>query len=247
MLPLKLADLLGIDQEPKKVEIAPSLNSPTSSLSSQGPLPCPEPMHVSTSKLAIAAGSGNSNTGSVLHGTPNVRLADVTQPFLQAAPHTSTLDANKDSTQYAYNHTRREKARTLLIAYLPRCATDKDLERIFGGPKNVRSISIVRDARGVSKCYGFARFSSHEVARAALEACYQGSIILEDDNFKAWHLKASWARTEHKERHREMTSATNRHVCHEADAPVVAEGIAGKDVHSCQCMQESTLLPQSLL
>eukprot|EP00419_Tripos_fusus_P008187 CAMPEP_0172695442 /NCGR_PEP_ID=MMETSP1074-20121228/27361_1 /TAXON_ID=2916 /ORGANISM="Ceratium fusus, Strain PA161109" /LENGTH=199 /DNA_ID=CAMNT_0013516069 /DNA_START=56 /DNA_END=655 /DNA_ORIENTATION=- len=94
------------------------------------------------------------------------------------------------------NQTSIQTSRTLLVAYMPRHASKKEVEVIFRNFGIVLSAKIMRDRDRQSKCYGFVKFACHEAAAAALRACAKGHVILEDQDFKAWHLKASWARVE---------------------------------------------------
>jgi len=87
--------------------------------------------------------------------------------------------------------------RTLLVAYLPRCAAEHDLEQAFvlAGISGNLSVHVVRE-EGTSKCFGFVRFPTRDLARAVYEACQDGKIVIQDGDGKPWHIKASWARTE---------------------------------------------------
>jgi len=108
--------------------------------------------------------------------------------------------ASRDSKSIQCNRSKTAEPRTLLIAYLPRNASAQEVQSGFECFGTVCSATIMRDADGRSKCFGFVRFQSHATAAAALQACQKGRVILEGEGFKAWHLKASWARTEHLKR-----------------------------------------------
>jgi len=88
--------------------------------------------------------------------------------------------------------------RTLLVAYLPRCTKVHDVQNAFArvGVDGCRLVSIMLDENGVSKCFGFVEFSTCDTARAAMEACRHGQIILLDYKHKPWHVQADWAKAE---------------------------------------------------
>jgi hypothetical protein len=92
----------------------------------------------------------------------------------------------------------QRKSKTLLLAYLPRCATEKQVETALNASSigSPCSVKIVRKKDGESKCFGFARFPTCAAAKAALFVCEKGEIVLLDLAGKRWHIKASWARTE---------------------------------------------------
>jgi len=90
--------------------------------------------------------------------------------------------------------------RTLLVAYFPRCATEEDLGNAFAsaGIGAPCWASIMRDKTGLSKCFAFVEFSSHELAREAIRACANGCVCMHDHTHKVWHLKTEWARADRK-------------------------------------------------
>lgn len=91
--------------------------------------------------------------------------------------------------------------KTLLVSYLPRCAAEHDLEQAFvrAGISASLSVHVVREA-GTSKCFGFVRFPTRDLARAAYESCQDGRIVMKDRDGKPWHIKAAWARVELRNR-----------------------------------------------
>jgi RNA recognition motif-containing protein len=97
---------------------------------------------------------------------------------------------------------RQGKARrTILLAYLPRSATEQDVQHALAkaGISGCVSVNIMREG-GESKCFGFVCLHTPTAAKATLEACNKGSIVIGDNSGKAWHIKASWARSEMKDR-----------------------------------------------
>eukprot|EP00419_Tripos_fusus_P062494 CAMPEP_0172924884 /NCGR_PEP_ID=MMETSP1075-20121228/212537_1 /TAXON_ID=2916 /ORGANISM="Ceratium fusus, Strain PA161109" /LENGTH=265 /DNA_ID=CAMNT_0013785637 /DNA_START=33 /DNA_END=830 /DNA_ORIENTATION=+ len=88
---------------------------------------------------------------------------------------------------------RVKAIKTLLIAYLPRCATSKGVDNAFSlaGIVPPQALNLVSP-----KCFGFAQFADHDAAMRAQSACAKGTVVMFDDAGKAWHIKASWARAE---------------------------------------------------
>jgi len=88
--------------------------------------------------------------------------------------------------------------RTLLVAYLPRCAKAHDVQNAvaLAGIGGCCFVNIMRDQVGESKCFGFAQFSTCDLAMAAMVACRDGKITLPDYMQKPWHVKADWAKAD---------------------------------------------------
>lgn len=96
-----------------------------------------------------------------------------------------------------------DRSRTsLLVAYLPRSATNADLSKVFGRFGLLALVSVMRDVVGVSKCFAFVTFERPEGAHAALHFCEEGRLVLPDLAGKMWHVKASWARKDVSRRDR---------------------------------------------
>jgi len=133
--------------------------------------------------------------------TEMARLEDVQTSaccFSEVASNTPSCHDMKDVESLRISHLGTAESRTLLIAYLPRCACAKEVQYVFERFGTVCAANIICDGHGQSRCFGFVQLKTHEAARAALKACAKGHVILEDKDFKAWHIKASWAKTEHK-------------------------------------------------
>jgi len=126
---------------------------------------------------------------------------DTHQQTSHAAAIQQITPGSHDTTQQHYPCGACEKPRnsndgdrtSLLVAYLPRNATNSDLMRIFCRFGTVSLVSVMRDADGTSKCFAFVNFEETEAACAALKMCEQGNVMLPDSTGKKWHLKASWA------------------------------------------------------
>jgi len=116
--------------------------------------------------------------------------------FREVAENAPPCSATGDSKRFRCNKSKTGDPRTLLVAYLPRRASTEEVRGVFGRFGSVCSANIVRDEDGRSKCFGFVQFENHAAAAGALQACYDGRVMLEGEGFKAWHLKASWARAE---------------------------------------------------
>jgi len=89
----------------------------------------------------------------------------------------------------------KKAQQTLLVSYLPRTATEYDLQSAFAtaGISECCFVSIMREGN-TSKCFGFVRFPSCDEAQAAMLACTNVEIVLKDHA-----SKASWARSEFKD------------------------------------------------
>mmetsp|Transcript_103426 Transcript_103426/g.205579 ORF Transcript_103426/g.205579 Transcript_103426/m.205579 type:complete len:198 (+) Transcript_103426:59-652(+) len=118
--------------------------------------------------------------------------------------------AEKNPVHVWDNPSSNRASRTLLIAYIPRCASTEALENIFRRFGTVCLATIVCEGNGQSKCFGFVSFANHAAANSALLATATGRVILEDENSKVWHLKASWAREEQKTRRSRLATARRR-------------------------------------
>jgi len=90
--------------------------------------------------------------------------------------------------------------KTLLVAYLPRCSTSTDVQNAFvlTGMVAPFCANVIHEKNGASKCFGFVKFSTHDAAMAALEACQTGKVTIEDNANKAWYVKANWALAERR-------------------------------------------------
>jgi len=95
-------------------------------------------------------------------------------------------------------HAGKMAQRTLLVAYLPRCATEDDVQSAFAGFSTSCVVSIMREG-SESKCFGFVKFLTRDEAQSAMLACTNGGIMIKDRSNKAWFVKASWARSELKD------------------------------------------------
>lgn len=80
---------------------------------------------------------------------------------------------------------------SLVAAYFPRSASTAELISAFSRYGNVVSANIIRDAAGVSKCFGFVNFETALAASMALADCERGRVIIVDTHGKKWHLKAN--------------------------------------------------------
>jgi hypothetical protein len=118
--------------------------------------------------------------------------------LMELAASTNPCGASKDTKHLRCNQSGKGASRTLLIAYIPRCASAHDVEHVFQQFGTICRATIMREDNGQSKCFGFVRFEKHDVAKSALEACFKGHVVLVDEDFKAWHLKASWAKADQK-------------------------------------------------
>jgi hypothetical protein len=87
----------------------------------------------------------------------------------------------------------QQRRRSLLIAYFPRCADEALLCHALSKFGAVSQIRIIRDGRGVSKCFGFVSFEQAEAAEKAIQECEKGRVIITDSQTKKWHMKASWS------------------------------------------------------
>lgn len=97
-------------------------------------------------------------------------------------------------------HACKVAQKTLLLAYLPRCANEDDVQSAFAAAGITANcfVSIMREG-SQSKCFGFVRFPTCDAAKAAMLACSNGTMVIKDRESKAWHVKASWARSELKD------------------------------------------------
>lgn len=107
----------------------------------------------------------------------------------------------KQLPQGVFEQKQRQEAarrRTLVLAYLPRSATESDISAAVDsalGVKNcVTRAKIARNSEGTSACYGFFEFTDPLAATDAFEACHRGKIVIDDESGHTWHLRASRAR-----------------------------------------------------
>jgi len=130
--------------------------------------------------------------------------------FITHAANACACSANETSEHFQSKESGNEASKTLLVAYIPRSASVEEVRQFFGHFGTVCSATIVREENGQSKCFGFVEFAKHEAAKSAMQACATGRAILEDDDFKAWHLKASWARKQSKKGANRMPAVRRR-------------------------------------
>lgn len=130
--------------------------------------------------------------------------------FREAAATMPSCTDMRDSEWFQCSHSRIGESRTLLIAYLPRRACAKDVQHVFERFGTVCAANIMRDGHGQSKCFGFVHLETHAAAKSALMACAKGHVILEDEECKAWHIKASWARTKHTRKGSQLAAVSGR-------------------------------------
>lgn len=83
----------------------------------------------------------------------------------------------------------------LLINKLPRAANEEDVLEVFQQFGSVTLVRLQREACGNSKCFGFVHFRHVEEASQALLHCQRGHVIMDDNNGKAWHIKAEYTRS----------------------------------------------------
>lgn len=133
-----------------------------------------------------------TNSGSSLLHVPRTKWAD-------GGDILSTLDGDSfacdDSMLEAFDQKSSDdkKRRSLLIAYFPRCADESRLCGALSKFGAVSLIRIIRDSRGVSKCFGFITFEQAEAAEKAIQECQKGRVIITDKTGKKWHMKANWS------------------------------------------------------
>lgn len=85
---------------------------------------------------------------------------------------------------------------TLLIAYFPWEATEKNVFDEFSKYCNVKKVHLVMDKQNTKpRCFGFVKFWTREDADKALEAAVNGLVTLNDSRNHVWHLKAEWAKS----------------------------------------------------
>jgi RNA recognition motif-containing protein len=82
--------------------------------------------------------------------------------------------------------------KAILVCYFPRDTTEKDLAEKFGVYAEVESVFLVVK-KGVSKCFGFMNFTTHEGALAALAATEAGNVAFTDSRGVRWQVKGEWA------------------------------------------------------
>jgi len=172
--PLKLTDCCGF-------AVAPPLQHERFSLTD------PMYVHISTPP----------HTGD---GYPHTEMQVPVRGFTKPAASAHPCSSSEKPERIRSNQSHRGASRTLLIAYIPRHASAEDVEHVFEHFGTICSATITREPNGQSKCFGFVSFAKHEDAKSALEACATGRVILEDESFKAWHLKASWAHADRGKR-----------------------------------------------
>jgi len=83
------------------------------------------------------------------------------------------------------------RRRTLVIAYLPRNASESDVAEALGRFSTVSRVRVAREESGASRCYGFVEFADEASTEKAFAACRYGRVVLDDDAGHTWHLKAS--------------------------------------------------------
>jgi len=155
----------------------------------------------STGKAGSALSAGSDCGPLALHTAMTAVEDSLCEQGASAVPFLPVGDANRDGVCSKRQQHQPRKAKsfcgkpkwTLLVAYLPRCATGKDVQNAFA----LAGISPPHAANVVSStCFGFVKFSDHDAAMTALQACAKGQVGLRDPAGKVWHVKASWARAE---------------------------------------------------
>jgi hypothetical protein len=85
---------------------------------------------------------------------------------------------------------------TILVASFPRSTLPEMLLELFRFCGTPVSAEVAVDKCGISRCYGFVRFTTSEAQKAAIVACESKLCIMEDEWQVQWHLKAEVARRE---------------------------------------------------
>jgi len=176
------------------------------------------------------------------HSKPRKETQVLASRFMTHATSARPCSANETPGRFQSEESGNEASKTLLVAYIPRRASAEEIQSFFGHFGTVCSATIMREDNGQSKCFGFVEFSKHEAAKSAKQACAAGHAILEDDDFKAWHLKASWARKQSNERGSRMAAVSLRTTPHKG-----APDGASKTLEYFQSDQSSSKAPRTLL
>jgi len=171
----------------KTMSKPPQMSSPMSSQ---------VPMCDSVQSSSLFRNTGKSASENTFHG----RGASAV-PLL-----TAITKGGRDACKHRQHQLCKMKSphakskKTLLVAYLPRCSDGTDVQHAFvlAGMVAPFWANVIHEKNGASKCFGFVKFSTHDAAMAALEACQTGKVTIEDNANKAWYVKASWAQAERR-------------------------------------------------
>ena len=181
----------------------------TSTLLLESPLRImpPEPWHLpSCGLIANSSISGIDHAGAT--AVPSTQLARecavaVAQSLI-TMEETSCVSGNCQGQRQFLRKpmcATEEPIKSLRVTHLPHCAEANDVQNAFTvtAIDGCCFVSIMRDERGDSKCFGFVQFSTSDAARAAMVACNHRKIILHDHMRKVSHIKADWAKAECKD------------------------------------------------
>lgn len=115
-------------------------------------------------------------------------------PSQKYAP--KNLKKEKPEPPFVFNPADRRS--TLLVAYLPRAATEEEVNAVFAEFGEVISFKLmVNPETKESRCFGFLKFKLPEACQKALHKVQQSKVIMaQKDSGYIWYLKAEYAANE---------------------------------------------------